>query len=914
MTMLGDSFRRLQADELDADWDRLIRGEPTSDRDTLPGIAGKLDAMIPAATPGADARVHHKLFRDSEAALASVRNRPQSTALISAPLNLPGTASAKRWWSSPMAALEAVVACLIIAALALGISAYQSSDSQPSDRLFTAAEGTPAAPPTPDRDEFRAMQSAAQPTLTSWGWQPRSGKLKLGLSGAYLPAGTGYSGNYTGVTLISVLSGTVAITLDNGESIVLTKGETTSSYVATHFSVRNLSSETANIVNGFVYEQSLAASFTSDEPDKIDYYAYFIGNALIDAPSGPTTISLEVMDETSINRSVTSDATELFAAATGPITFVVTDGEVEIRGEITSSDDVSSGEGYDPITIGTTTILGGGNAVLIQPGASYDLSAARDSDVLAYGLSIKPSTATSIDPANPALPTDVAVNQTPSSPPPSGSQGGSITLNLYPAGAGYALQVSVLDITVAPASTWFGLGDWETQYESRVGVHVISGKLYTDDSTNPEPIAAGGNGFASSFIRNNDAEQPLVVRVVAIHRAGEPLPGSTNNTIIVPIASVPVERPEENTMRSIVMQSGTYMRPEGDHLDEMITLDEKFLAVESGTLLVQAQGSVSIQVTHGSDNLGSGESTELHEGESAELDSGDSVTFVGVDVAPRFTFVDNNPVSILTLSSALFPLQRAYVDTLPQSMQWEGPDADGTAGIILRELTFSPGSSLSYDFTGVTFYRVIEGTITVDSDEGPPVLLTAGETYVLTVEDRLGLTNTGNVNVVVIQAEVFAGSDFERAWGTGPSSGNVLRKRLGIAQVTLPVQPMNINFSWVDETNISNVYSVKGAALIANVGDGLNLTTVTDGVSMRNAYNVVPESIDPDRFNPIVGGSSGAFETGSLLLAEANSIFALAAPAGANILAYTVMISPISTPPAEGLPASQPPLASPTPG
>ncbi|MGH2551153.1 MAG: hypothetical protein ACRDHN_17345, partial [Thermomicrobiales bacterium] len=273
--MLGDSFRRLQADELDADWDRLVHGEPASSGEALSRITSKLEAMIPAANPGADLRVHRTLFRASAVDLTSTRNRQKrSTQLQSAPLNLSGSAQAKRWWSSPMAAIEAVIACLVILALALGISAYQSNDSGPSGQSFIAAESTPEPLPTLDWNETRAMQAAAKPTLTSWTGLLGSGRTVMNLSGVYFPNGTGYSFGFTGVHLLSVLSGTVTITTDTGSSLTLQSGETMSSFVNERLAIHNAGTEMAHIIHGLVYEEPAAATFSNDGPNSIDYYPY----------------------------------------------------------------------------------------------------------------------------------------------------------------------------------------------------------------------------------------------------------------------------------------------------------------------------------------------------------------------------------------------------------------------------------------------------------------------------------------------------------------------------------------------------------------------------------------------------------------------------------------------------------------
>jgi hypothetical protein len=491
-----------------------------------------------------------------------------------------------------------------------------------------------------------------------------------------------------------------------------------------------------------------------------------------------------------------------------------------------------------------------------------------------------------------------AAESTPAPKKVSGAVGSQMSVNVYPAGVGYPLQVSVLDITVAPASTWFGLGDWEIANDATMSVLVLSGEMYTDQVIEGQPFASGETGSAARFIRNNDPERELVVLLMAVHPIKSAIPESTLNTTIVSIALMPVERPDADTMREIVLRFYRFTGSAGIPLDGPLSLDDDFLKVESGELLVAARGDVPIQVNR------NGESTDLDAGESFELAAGDSVTFAGVDIAPQFTFVDNQLVSILTLSSNTLPLQRAYVTTQPQGVLWDGPTGDGTTGIILRELTFGPGEGLYYDFTGVAFYRVIAGTITVNSDSEPPILLTTGETYAAAVDERVELTNTGNINAVVIQAEVFAGADFERAWGNSPSGNDVLRKRLGIAQVTLPVQPMNIDFSWIDETALEYGNTVKGAVLIANVGDQLNLQTSTDGVSVLEGSSVSLESISPDGFVPLDSGSIWALGAGDSLLAESNTVFDLIALPGMNVLAYSVTINPAVAPPETGFPAN----------
>ncbi|MGH2549576.1 MAG: hypothetical protein ACRDHN_09310, partial [Thermomicrobiales bacterium] len=122
----------------------------------------------------------------------------------------------------------------------------------------------------------------------------------------------------------------------------------------------------------------------------IDYYPYFLGNAIIDSPSDQLTISFEIFDESTINRSVRSSATELFLNSGDPVSFVVTEGDVGIRSPVTSSEEYRTGGGYDPIALGTTTVLGmGGPEVLIHPGAMFSVSAPPNSEVLAVSLSVE---------------------------------------------------------------------------------------------------------------------------------------------------------------------------------------------------------------------------------------------------------------------------------------------------------------------------------------------------------------------------------------------------------------------------------------------------------------------------------------------------------------------------------------------
>lgn len=390
--MLGDSFRRLQADELDADWDRLVRGEPSAGGDALSRITGRLDAMIPTASPGAAARARSQLFRDSAVALTSTRSRRrQSAALQSAPLNLPGTAPAKRWWSSPMVALEAVVACLIIAALALGISAYQSNDPRRSSQSFAAAESTPATLPPLDPSLFFALQEAAMPSRISWdGDLDGTGRIILNLSEVLFPVDTGYSTNFIGIHLMSVLTGTVSVTTDSGEPITLHGGESISAQVSERFSIANTGADTAYIVNAFIVRESPAGSFSNQEPAVIDYYPFFLGNAIFELPSEPVTISLEIFDETTINQRERSDGTTLFVNLADPVTFVVTEGDVGIRSPTTSNEEYRTGGGYDPVAIGSTTVLGrDATEVLIQPGTMFTLSAPVDSEALAISLRVE---------------------------------------------------------------------------------------------------------------------------------------------------------------------------------------------------------------------------------------------------------------------------------------------------------------------------------------------------------------------------------------------------------------------------------------------------------------------------------------------------------------------------------------------
>lgn len=635
--MLGDNVRRLQADELDADWDRLIRNDQATNTSDLSILVHHLAALIPPADLKARSRVHEQAFAGTYVNFEPRQSldSPQAIEFAPSPLRALPSAPAKRWWSSPMAALEVLVACLVIAALALGISAYQSDDG--------------------------AQQTQSEPRI-------------------------------------------------------------------------------------------------------------------------------------------------------------------------------------------------------------------------------------------------------------SGGQEMGMTLQVYPSVDIRPISLLIFDVTVDPASTWFGLDDLGTSGMLRVSVFVISGELYTENMATSGPIQAGRSTDAMSFLRNNDRETPLVVRVAIVALSTEQFPESTRNTSITPIAMVPIERPEGDTIHVLTIASGEFTGAAGENLDQLITLDDEFVAVESGSLRVEARGDVPIQIGRlGDASISATPAAELGSGESTALSAGDTVTFAGVDRAPRFTFIDSSPVSLLTVEAHTSPLQLAYVTTQPQSIQWSGPTGDGTIGIIVRELTFGARDSFYYDFSGVSFFRVVSGTIKVIADSGEPIILTPGQTYALIVNERLGLENISTGDAVVVQAEIFDGNDFEHAWGNSPSMSNMLRKRLAIAEVTLPVQAMDISFSWIDSTNIDRGLAVKSTNLIVNTGDPLTLNTSTGGIGIQSGNENDLESIVPYTFEPVTAETTMTLGTGDTLLAQGGSVFNFSAPEGANVFAYNITIHTSQMQVVSGNVGSSPlPEASPT--
>jgi hypothetical protein len=388
--MLGDSFRRLQADELDAEWDRLVAGGRTTDT-SLSNIMHELSARIAPETSGARSRLRQQLF----ASLART-GVPRDTG-ISAPLSepfartpLPAQAPAKRWWSSPMAALEVLAACLVLMAMTLGVSLYQAGDnSDTTQQLRTASESTPATVPTPSLAYFTESWNNARPAMAAFDIEIGAGKAWMNLSEIHLPTGADYLGDYGGANLFMVVRGTVTVTIGSGTPNVMTAGDAAGIEDA-HFSIRNAGTDMAYILHGLIYRDSMIATPSGEAPPAPNYQAYFLGNAVVDLSAGPASVSLEILTEKTINQTVQNDATVLLANQASPITLLVTEGIVGIRGSETTSDDYRTGGGYSPIALGTTTIIGmRGSVALAQPGSIYTLSAPQDSQVMAIALSVE---------------------------------------------------------------------------------------------------------------------------------------------------------------------------------------------------------------------------------------------------------------------------------------------------------------------------------------------------------------------------------------------------------------------------------------------------------------------------------------------------------------------------------------------
>lgn len=399
--MLGDSFRRLQADELDADWDRLVAGAHY-DNGTLASIAGALSEGIAPERPGARSRVRRRLFAPAQANAGQRATAPASSPIAPATYApQPQQSPAKRWWSSPMVAFEVLAACLVIAALALGVSAYQAgNNSSAPHSLRTAAESTPSVMPAADWyqlhwDELNQMRAAVQPTLTSWDGALDAGKIRMTLVEAYFPIGSNASGGgYTGVALMSIVNGSVTVKIDSEEAVTLSAGETLSTFVNEGFDIRNEGPEIAYVVLGYIQYAVIPvpASTPSSDAPAADYYGGLLGNVVFDLPTEGARVTLAILDETATNREVQSTATELLVNQLGQISLTLNDGAAGVRGtglEVTS-DDYRNGTGYSPMTLGSTTVFGvSGTNILVQPGASYTLSTPPDTQVMAISLSIE---------------------------------------------------------------------------------------------------------------------------------------------------------------------------------------------------------------------------------------------------------------------------------------------------------------------------------------------------------------------------------------------------------------------------------------------------------------------------------------------------------------------------------------------
>jgi hypothetical protein len=399
--MLGDSFHRLQADELDAEWDRLVTQGRCVDT-TLENIVYELNATITPANSGARSRIRRQLFAPRFAESQEMRPASSLSSLLKPVkrLPLPRRTAARRWWSSPIATLEIFAACLIISVLAFGISAYPQNNNRGSEhQLLTAAEGTPARSSPIDWyqdhwSELNQMRAAVQPTRTSWGGEIGHGKIRMTLVEVYLPIGGDASGRYSGIVLANIVHGSIELTSDSSTPSTLSAGEAVSRTVDETFSLRNLGSEIAYVVLGYVIQDEAIPSPTSTPiPDSssMNYYGSFLGNATLDLRSDSTRVTLEILDETTIDRDVQNTSTELLVNQLGTVSLMLGKGPAEVRGtglDVTS-DDYRDGGGYSPMAPGSIVTFGvAGANILVQPGASYTLTAPPDIQVLAISLSI----------------------------------------------------------------------------------------------------------------------------------------------------------------------------------------------------------------------------------------------------------------------------------------------------------------------------------------------------------------------------------------------------------------------------------------------------------------------------------------------------------------------------------------------
>jgi hypothetical protein len=469
-----------------------------------------------------------------------------------------------------------------------------------------------------------------------------------------------------------------------------------------------------------------------------------------------------------------------------------------------------------------------------------------------------------------------------------GGQSDNVTLNLYPSADVRPVQVAVFEVTIDPASTWFGLDGSAVRQPIGMAATVLSGELYTDSQERLEPFRAGESSGPATFLRNNDPEKPLVVRLVLLQLTTDKALVSTRDTRVTPIFAAPVERPEAGVMREISVASGTYTGQPGQVFDHLTSLDGDAVRVISGSLEVEALGAIPATTGHAGESTAGGQ--ELSTGARVRLDAGDWVAFTGVDRAPKFRFVDRNPVTLLTVQSRNVPLQRAYVTTQPQQVVWTGVETQGDGGIILRQLTAQPDSLLQYDYTGLTFFRVISGSVTIQIDGDVPLMLTAQETYSAAVSKQLWIKNSGNQEAVLIQGSVFAGSDVEGAWGLDPQSKGIVRQRLAIVPMTIPAGRLDVSFGGLDGQSIEGSTGGAGVDLLVNMGAPISIQSQIGDVSIGANDEANIESIEPDTLTRLANGTFAELGSGGILLATAGSAYSRSATSDTGVLAYTVSI------------------------
>jgi hypothetical protein len=395
--------------------------------------------------------------------------------------------------------------------------------------------------------------------------------------------------------------------------------------------------------------------------------------------------------------------------------------------------------------------------------------------------------------------------------------------------------------------------------------------------------------------------------------ATQAFPEATRNTTITPIGQVPVERPESDTIRTISVHSSTYTGTPGKNLDQAITLDDDFIAIESGSMRVESRSDQPISIGRAGDIATVATPTaELASGESATLSASDTVTFAGANRAPRFTFVDSSPVSLLTVTVYTRPFLAAYVSTLPPSQSWTLPGGSDHATLILREITIQPGASWNYDLTGLTLYRAITGSVTLQADDDQ-VPLSAGQTMSLLSTKRIGISNQGTVAAVLVQAIVVPGEDVAAAWGP-PSAmnGQFTLKRIAIATVDLSAGDYDVRLSWLDEAGTTQTRGTRGVELFANRGFPLSIAPLSGAVGIRTAVDDGSNSdLSAGGYTTLTPGLSQILLPGGAILAQPNSVFTVSAREGVDVLAYGITLTPILD--SIGFPALSPasPVAAP---